>query len=273
MSQPALDLDVPRDLRSLFATAARVYVGNLGPVLAATGIVVLFVNVITALGLHQLTGHYIRNESETSLFIQVLVELFVALPLVNAAMAFTLLDASAGVAPRVRSVLQRALDAFAPALVPVVLYAVAIALAASTGLLLPLAIYWLASWYFAVQSVAVDGKRMFGALTHSAQLVSGNWWRTFAVVLLAPLLGGVTVSSALGYLIDLAAKALDEQFVVVAGEVVLQTFTFSFVALVSGLLFFDLRVRHRTPRRIGGVDGRPPIDDDGRQEREGEEAV
>ena len=273
MSDRGLKLDVPRDVRALFASAVRVYAGNLGPVLAATGAVVLVVDVIAALGLHQLTGHYVRNESNASIAVQLLVEVFVTLPNVNAAMAFTLVDVAAGERPRAIAVLQRALDAFAPALVPILIYAVAVAAGVIVFILLPVAVYLLVSWYFAVQSVAIDGKRGFAALMHSAQLVSGNWWRTFGVVLLAPLLGGVTISSALGLLIDEAAKSLDSQLVVVAGEIVLQTLTFSFVALVSGLLFFDLRARRAAPRRTAGVDGGTPIDDDGPRESEEGERV
>ena len=114
------------------------------------------------------------------------------------------------------------------------------------ALILP-GIYLLVRWYFVSQAVVVERLRGVDALRRSGELVQDAWWRTFAIVVLvnvAAAIPGVLILAPL----DAAAEAADRQLVSLAGSIAAEILTMPFVALVSTLLFYDLRAGGRRCR-------------------------
>lgn len=239
MNGEPLDLGRRRDLRELLRTTFGIYRSSLATVLAITATIVVVVDLIEGIGLNQIVGHYQAKPTLSVFRIQLLVLLFVLTPLVNASVALMLLDLSKGNTPRALPTIQRGLDVFAPALIAVILYAAAVV---SGALLLVLpGIYFLVTWYFATQAVAIEGRRAFGALARSGELVGRQWFRVLAILVVVTIIGSALPMLLLRAAIEPAAKALDAQAVVLVGNMIAQVFSLSFVSLVGGLLFFDLR--------------------------------
>ena len=237
---PRLDLEQGRSLRALLATAVAVYRDNVTTVLAVTGAIVVTVNVIIGLGLNEFGSHYRSDLGSGAQRVQLLVSLLVLGPLINATAAQLVFEVSEGRRPQPMEVLQRGLDVFAHALFAAILYWVAV-VAGLFVLVLP-GIYVGVLWYFATQTVTIEGRRGFGALQRSGELVSGHWFRVAGVLLVINL---VTLVPAylLGLAVDAAAKAADAEVVSLAGGTVIELFTLSFAAIAAALLFFDLRAR------------------------------
>ncbi len=239
---PGLDLGRPRDVGALLRDGLRLYVTHLPLLLLmAAAIVVPFQLVVSGLGLEQLTAAYDDDTSPAEMAIPTILTFFVTTPLVTAATIHALTDLAGGSAPRASSGLQAALDAFAPLLAALLIAAAGILLGL-LALILP-GIYLLIRWYFVPQAVIVDGERGVGALRRSGALVQDFWWRTFAIVLLLNIVAAVPGLLILTPL-EAAAEAADREVVALAGSIVAEVVSVPFVALVSTLLFFDLRARH-----------------------------
>jgi hypothetical protein len=159
-------------------------------------------------------------------------------PLINATHAQLLLDLGEGRAPDPRRLIQRGLDVFAPALLAVALYWAAVF--AGALLIFP-GIYVYVLWYLTTQAVVIEGRRGFGALQRSGELVSGHWFRVLAVVVVINLVGALP-AVGLAAAVDAAARAANAQVITLVGAMIVQVLLLSFLALSAGLLFFDLRV-------------------------------
>lgn len=233
-----LDLDRRRSLGELLSVTLTIYRAHVRAVLACTSIVVVVVSVIEGIGLDQITGPYVSQVKEGPAIIQYSISFLVLMPLVNAMLALVLADAAAGRPVVVKEVVARALELFAPALAAALMYAVALVIGLS--LIVP-SIYILVIWFFATQAVVIDGRRGFGALARSAELVHGNWFRMLGTLLVILVVFRIVPTIVVGFALDAAASAANAQFVVFVGNVLFQIVTLSFVALASGLLFFQLR--------------------------------
>lgn len=233
-----LEPDPGRGLVGLLRDTATLYRSQLPVVLSVSAAIVISVDLIVGLGLHQIVGRYQARASQSAELIGLAVSALVLTPLITGAMAQLLVDVYADRRPRAPQVLQRALDLFAPMLLVVALYAVAVAAGLSV-LVLP-GVYVFVLWYFATQCAAIEGRRAFGALQRSAELVSGRWLRTLASVLVINVAGAVP-TVLLGLAVNAIARAVDLRAVSLAGTMVVQILSLSFVALGGGLLFFDLR--------------------------------
>ena len=241
MSEPdSLDLDRGRGLAELLRTTASLYRANLGTVLLVTGAIVVTVDLIMGVGLNEITSRYRAKPASGTSVIQFLVSLLVLTPLVNATAAQLVLDAAHARRLDARAILQRGLDVFAPALLAVVLFAVAVA--AGMLLIFP-GIYLFVLWYFATQSVAIEGRRGFAALQRSGELVSGGWFRVAGILAVILVVGNLVPAVVVGIAVDAVAKAADAQVIELAGTILVELFSLSFVAIALALLFFDLRAR------------------------------
>lgn len=129
---------------------------------------------------------------------------------------------------RLRALLLATLRAFGP-----------IFLAAVTIVGIPLAIYLLVRWAFFPQAVIIDGRSPSEALSVSARIVKGQWWRTFGILLLVSLLASLP-AIAVGMLFASAATIASGLASAVVAVIVLP-----FIAGGSTLLYFDLRSRER----------------------------
>lgn len=222
----------------LMRATLTLYRSQLAVVLSVSAAIIITVDLIVGLGLHQIAGRYQARTSQGAHLVRLAVSVLVLTPLVTGAMAQLLVEVHADRRPRTPQVLQRALDLFAPMLVVVALYAAAVA--AGLSLLVLPGVYLFVLWYFASLCAAIEGRRAFGALQRSAELVSGRWLRTLGSVLVINIVGAVP-PLALALAIDAAARAVDLRAVALVGTMVVQILSLSFVALAGGLLFFDVR--------------------------------
>ncbi|HST55386.1 MAG TPA: hypothetical protein VLJ42_05760 [Solirubrobacteraceae bacterium] len=236
-----LDLERRRTLGELLRTSLRLYTTNLRTVLTVTGAIVVTVDLIMGLGLNQLTSGYQAKPAQSVTYVELLVQLLVLTPLVNATAARLVLELSNGRRPSPSEALQHGLDVFAPVLVVVIIWVAAIA---AGSLLIFVGIYFLVIWYFGTQAVAVEGLSGFAALRRSAELVSGNWLRTAAALLAITLVGNLIPGLVVAFAADALAHAADAQVIVLLGSMLTQLFSLSFIGLAIALLFFDLRAKH-----------------------------
>ena len=106
-------------------------------------------------------------------------------PLIAAAVIQLLRTVAHGERPSATQCLQDSLDVFAPLFLAVLMTAAGVAVGLA-ALILP-GIYLLIRWFFVAQCVVIEDKRGFDALARSGQLVRGNWWRVFGIVLVTQL--------------------------------------------------------------------------------------
>jgi hypothetical protein len=238
-----LELLRPRDISALFADALGVYFRNARVFLALSASVVVPVHmVVEGLGMEKLTGGYVSSPDEVDIVIPLLVSFLVVAPLMNAVCIHALHTVAAGARPRVAEALPAALESFAPIFFAVVLMGLGIALGLVL-LVLP-GVYLAVRWYFTPQAVVIEGARSTGALTRSWDLVSGSWWRTFGLIVmanLAAILPGLLLIAPF----DAVAESSDRELWSLVGTMTAETISAPFVALYSTLLYYDLRSRRR----------------------------
>jgi hypothetical protein len=231
-------------LAFLFSRTAAIYRANLATVLAVAGGVVVVVDVILGVGLGQLASGYRATSTTSQEVVTFAASALVTTPLITAMLARAVLDVAAGVKPSAARSIQGGLDVFAPLLVAVVLWIVALA-AGLFALLLP-GIYISVSWYFVAQAVVVDDRRGLAALSRSGELVRGRWLTT-ALTGLAFQAAVLVAGSLAGYAFDAAARAVDADAVLVLGDIVFQSFAVPFVAIGATLFYLDLRATAGPP--------------------------
>jgi hypothetical protein len=237
-----LELSRKRDVPELFADALRVYGRNLPAFLGIAMAIVVPVDLIVAgIGLKQLTAGYDQSPPVGETVATALVSFLVTVPLITATCIYALRRLAAGEPPRAGRSLTDGLEAFTPIFLAVLLAAAGIAV----GLILIVpGIYLAVRWFFVPQAVVVDGRRGPPALTASGKVVDGFWWRAFGIVLLANL--AATLPSLLLLTPFMAlAKSADREIWNLIGQALAETLTTPFVALVSTLLWYDLRARRR----------------------------
>ena len=236
-----LDLAKPRGIGDLLGDALRVYFRNFPTVFAIGFAVVLPVQlIVSGIGLEELTSGYRETDSTAELLIPTVVSYLVVAPLMIAATIHLLKRLADGQRPHAGPSIQAGLDVFAPAFLAVLLAGVAIAL--GLVLLIVPGIYVAVRLYFVAQAVVIDKARSTEALRASWRLTDGFWLRTFGVILLANVVAFLPASLLILPLQALAESA-DRQAIALAGMILTETLTAPFVALVSTLLFYDIRAR------------------------------
>jgi hypothetical protein len=242
VSEPErLELARPRELGDLLGDAINIYFRHFPTVLAIAAAIVVPVQLIVAgIGLEELTSSYRENDTRAELILPTVVSFLVVAPLIAAATIHVLQQLAAGERPRAGRAIQASLDLFTPVFLAVLLAGAGIAL----GLILLIipGIYLAVRLLFVPQSVVIDNASGPDALRHSWDVSRGFWWRTFLVILLANLIAflpGLIIVSPLESL----AESADRQAISLVGMILTETLTAPFVALVSTLLFFDLKAR------------------------------
>jgi hypothetical protein len=86
-----------------------------------------------------------------------------------------------------------------------------------------------------------------GPLVRSGQLTQGRWWRTFGIVVLGWVAAQIP-SVVLGLPLTSLAAHADRQLYALIGESLTQIVASPFVALLSTLLYYDLRARQAAYR-------------------------
>jgi hypothetical protein len=245
-----------RELGALFADSLRVYFANFARFLAIGAAVVVPTQlIVSGIGLGRLSGGFEAKQRAADQLIGGAVQTLVSTPLIVAMCVYVVLDLAAEKPPSLRRAMQSGLDAFAPIFLPV-LISVACEAAIVLAVLLPavvlgapaltvllLGVVFLAvRWYFIAQSVVVDNERGLDALRASWSLTTGFGWRVLGVVVLGYLafgLGATLVASPL----TAAARSADSSALLLASEIVTASLAAPAVALLSVLLYFDLKAR------------------------------
>jgi hypothetical protein len=119
------------------------------------------------------------------------------------------------------------------------------------------ALYFGVYWSLAAPAYVLEGVPVTAALRRSFQLVRTQWWRVFAILLLGGLIA-VVISSILSVPFTLGATFLDTSLdptdpfagtstlglvLTSVGTILASTVTAPFSAGISGLLYFDQRIR------------------------------
>jgi hypothetical protein len=235
------ELERPRDIPTLFRDALAVYGGNLPAFLGISAAIVVPVQlIVSGVGLEQLTSSYDRSPPPVEAIVPTVVSFLIIAPLVTAACIHALRAVAEAGSPRAGAALVEGLEAFRPLFFAILLEAggIAIGLAA---LVIP-GIYLTIRWFFVPQAVVLEGKRGLQALGRSGEVAEGFWWRTFGIVILANLaasLPGFFFTAPFAALADRAGREVYALIGSIAAEVV----TAPFVALLSTLLYYDLRAR------------------------------
>lgn len=240
---PGLDLGRPREVGQLLGDSLLLLTRNLPTfLLIAATIVVPVQLVVSGVGLEELTAHYRDKTSTAEFVIPTVVSYFVIAPLITATTIHAVRAVADGQHPHAGRALQAGFDAFAPVFVALLFVAAGVTLGLF-ALIVP-GIYLFVRWYFVPQTVVIEGARGPAALERSGRAVDGAWLRTFGLVLLANLVAtipGILILTPL----EAAAKAADSQAVSLAGNIAVEALTTPFVALVSTLLYYDLRARRK----------------------------
>lgn len=103
--------------------------------------------------------------------------------------------------------------------------------------LLGLFIWGAVRWSLLIPVVMLEGRGVFGALDRSSELVRGQWWKCFAVILVTLL-----ILIGAGIAIDIALSPLPNSLQGFVGQIVSSTLAAPFAALAWTLMYYRLRV-------------------------------
>jgi len=241
----APELRQQRDVGALFRDSLAVFGRHFWLFIAVSAVVVIPAELIVeGIGLEMLTSSYDDSPSLAEAAVPTVVEFLVVTPIIAAICIYALHHIAGGERPRAGQVLIAGFEAFTPLFAAVVLAAAGIALG-FVALIVP-GVYLAVRWYFVPQAVVIEGARGTQALSRSGLLVTGFWWRTFGLVLLA------NVAIAIPGFVLLApftaiAESTDRAVWELVGTAITTAITTPFVALYSTLLYYDLVARAESP--------------------------
>ncbi len=118
-------------------------------------------------------------------------------------------------------------------------------------------------WALVAPVIALEGKRYGAALGRSKELVSGSWWRVLGILLVIGLMAyavSIAVSALAGGEGGSGRDNLQLTPVEVIANTAVQLLISPFLAVVTALLYFDLRNRREGSDIARGLDalGPPP---------------
>jgi hypothetical protein len=243
--QAAIDLERPRSIPELIGTSFSLYFRVPFLFLALAAVVV----IPWEFGLLLITGDGPLALGGAGFITSNLVTLsgyFLAIPLISAFHVQAVREVGDGGRPRLIPTSRRSLPAL-----PVVALATGISGAAITVGYLALAVPGLlltVRWPVVAQTAALDGGGWTDALRRSADLTKGHRWHVLWLLLVAGLITLVPwlgLRAALGHTTTTVGSF--------AAGTALQIVTRSFEALVSALLYFDLKARLGGSMRTAGM--------------------
>jgi hypothetical protein len=236
-----IELERRRDFGNLLADSLGVYFNHLWTFLALSTIVVVPVHlVVSGIGLEQLTSDYDSSPSAAETVIPIAVSFLVVAPLINAICIHALRSVADGGRVGAGRAIVEGFEAFAPIFFAILLAAIGIAI--GLALLIVPGVYLAVRWYFVPQTVVLEGARAPEALERSGRLVQGFWWRTFGILIVANLIAavpGVLLAAPLAAV----AESTNRTVWSLAGSIGTEVITAPFLALLSTLLYYDLKAR------------------------------
>jgi hypothetical protein len=145
------------------------------------------------------------------------------------------------------------LRAVAPVIGQLIVVAFAAALGVMVGLFLVIlpGLILLTAWSVAAPVVVLERPEGLRALRRSRELVRGNGWQVFGVILVLDLLVAIVAGG-----LDVAADSAGTGVGLVV-TVVLGVLTAPFPALAAAVLYFELRARSAEAPREGGLSSAP----------------
>jgi hypothetical protein len=234
-----LDLDHPRTIPEIIFTTLGFYVRHAWLLLGFAAIVV--VPYEAAVILVAKTGNLSNSthHSEAKLLILVGIQLLIVQPLLAAFQAHAMAMVGEGQRPSFVEILRR----IAPVLLNVIAAEIIAGIIVTLGILLFFipGLYMLIRLAVVAQTAAIERLDWPTALRRSMDLSRGNWWRIFAVLLLGGIINE-TVQAIGGSLVN---SGVNVGSAVVGLVCMLLTLPFS--ALLSAVLYFDLRARNDAP--------------------------
>jgi hypothetical protein len=235
-----LELARPRDITALFGDSLRAYGSHFGTFfVVALAIIVPVQLIVAGIGLEQLSAPYDESPALVESLLPTVVSLLVVVPLLTAAVLQALGRIASGERPRARPALLAALEAFTSVFFAVLLASLGVAL--GLVLIVP-GVYLIVRWYFVAQVVVAERTGTVPALRRSWELVQGNWWRTFGILVLSNLAALVPALIVTVPFEQLAARA-ERKLWSLTGSMLAEALTAPFTVLVATLLYYDLRAR------------------------------
>ena len=239
-ASPRAELHRPRTLGDLLSDGFSIFFSNFLTFVALAAVVIVPVElIVSGIGLGQLFSDYDSTPAVAAQVMPAVVDALVVTPLVIAMTLYALLAVSEGRRPAFGATVQAGLDAFAPVFLAVL---IAASLTVVSAITIVGPIFLAVRWYFVPQVVLLERRRGWEALQGSWELVSGSWWRVFGIVLVTNLVVGIAGVLARAPFLA-AADALDSGAVFLVGSIVVGVLSAPIVAIVSSLLYFDLRAR------------------------------
>jgi hypothetical protein len=236
-----LRLRQQRDVAALFRDAVAVFGRHaLLFILLSAAVVVPAELIVEGIGLEMLTSSYDDSPSIAEAAIPTVVQFLVVTPIIAAICIYALHQIAEGRRPSAGQVFVAGFEAFTPLFVAVALAAAGIALG-FVALIVP-GVYLAVRWYFVPQCVVIEGARGPQALARSSLLVTGFWWRTFGLILLANVAIAIPGFILVTPFTEIA-KSTDRAVWALVGSAVATSVTTPFVALYSTLLYYDLLAR------------------------------
>ncbi len=118
---------------------------------------------------------------------------------------------------------------------------------AFVALVLP-GIWLYAAWSVSVPALLIEGCRGWSALSRSSRLVRGRWWPAAGVLLVAAVMTSIVSGAIEGLLVAISlssnAGVVLTVLVVSLAAGLSAVLTRPFLAAVTTVLYYDLRVRH-----------------------------
>jgi hypothetical protein len=242
---PRLELRRRRTVGELLGEGFAVYGRHFGRFLGMAAAVVVPVQlIVSGFGLEQFGSRYDGDPSPAEVLVPVLASYLVTTPLVAVMTVHFLNALESGGTPSARGSILAGLEAFTPLFLSVLLAAAGVAL----GMLLFIVpgIYLAVRWYFVPQVVMAEGISGAAALARSVEIVKGSWWRVFGIGILTSLAVGIP-AQLVQLPFEVAAKGGDSEAISLVGSTIAQVLAAPLIAIVSTLLYFDLRARREDP--------------------------
>lgn len=228
----------PRQLSEIVDAAISLYRHNFGEFLGIAA-VALPVDVVAAV-VPAVIHNRIASLIATAL---ISIPTLVVSIVVTAAIARAVADVADGQPADFNRAYRQVLDRLGALLLAALRVIGITVLIAMTIVGIPFAIYLGVRWFFIAQAVVIENTNSGDALSLSADIVKGSWWRTFGIVIIVSLLATVP-SFGVGALFAWATPIASALI-----SAVIATIVRPFTAGAFTLLFFDLFSREN--QRVG----------------------
>jgi len=224
----------PRDLSQIIDGAISLYRQNFGEFLGIAA-VALPLDVVAAVVPLTISNRVASLIATVLIYIPVLVVNII----VTAAIARAIADVADGQPADFNRAYRQVLDRLGALLLAALRVIGITVLIAMTVVGIPFAIYLGVRWFFIAQAVVIENTNSGDALSLSADIVKGSWWRTFGIVIIVSLLAAVP-SFGVGALFAWATPIASALI-----SAVIATIVRPFTAGAFTLLFFDLFSREK----------------------------